>query len=227
MPAPTKALPTITPARTPGADPALGPCEPGVVHPYAQPVTGAAGSLGQPQPRCGALRAQRGKRMLDLRVVRLANPQKTISDCGEFRPQAGQRKSCSFAQPTRRSGQPPSATKGFPEAPGVGWASRRRRVRSCRRSRSTPGTSLQRGHVAPTRGQGYMMVEAIEKRSAKAAPRSETDDPNVSKPRRTYLYSLRKTSSRLSLYNLSFMRTFNLQKLADTGTVFDRAYCQQ
>ena len=31
----------------------------------------------------------------------------------------------------------------------------------------------------------------------------------------------------LSLYNLSFMRTPNLQKLADTGTVFDRAYCQQ
>ena len=31
----------------------------------------------------------------------------------------------------------------------------------------------------------------------------------------------------LSLYNLSFMHTPNLQKLADTGTVFDRAYCQQ
>ena len=27
----------------------------------------------------------------------------------------------------------------------------------------------------------------------------------------------------LSLYNLSFMHTPNLQKLADTGTVFDRA----
>ena len=31
----------------------------------------------------------------------------------------------------------------------------------------------------------------------------------------------------LSLYNLSFMHTPNLQKLADTGTTFDRAYCQQ
>ena len=31
----------------------------------------------------------------------------------------------------------------------------------------------------------------------------------------------------LSLYNLSHIRTPNLQKLADTGTVFDRAYCQQ
>jgi hypothetical protein len=31
----------------------------------------------------------------------------------------------------------------------------------------------------------------------------------------------------LSLYNLSFMHTPHLQRLADTGTVFDRAYCQQ
>lgn len=31
----------------------------------------------------------------------------------------------------------------------------------------------------------------------------------------------------LSLYNLSFMKTPHLQKLADSGTVFDRAYCQQ
>ena len=31
----------------------------------------------------------------------------------------------------------------------------------------------------------------------------------------------------LSLYNLTFMHTPHLQKLADSGTVFDRAYCQQ
>ena len=33
--------------------------------------------------------------------------------------------------------------------------------------------------------------------------------------------------ARCSFYNISFMSTPNLQKLADTGTVFDRAYCQQ
>ena len=48
------------------------------------------------------------------------------------------------------------------------------------------------------------------------------------KPKRNVLYivydDLRPD---LSLYNLSFMRTPNLQKLADTGTTFDRAYCQQ
>ena len=47
-------------------------------------------------------------------------------------------------------------------------------------------------------------------------------------PRRNVLYivydDLRPD---LSLYNLSFMHTPNLQKLADTGTTFDRAYCQQ
>ena len=31
----------------------------------------------------------------------------------------------------------------------------------------------------------------------------------------------------LSLYGNSFMHTPNLQKLADTGVVFDRAYAQQ
>ena len=47
-------------------------------------------------------------------------------------------------------------------------------------------------------------------------------------PRRNVLYivydDLRPD---LSVYNLSFMRSPNLQKLADTGVTFDRAYCQQ
>ena len=47
-------------------------------------------------------------------------------------------------------------------------------------------------------------------------------------PRRNVLYIIYDDlRPDLSLYNLSFMHTPNLQKLADTGTTFDRAYCQQ
>ena len=194
-----------------GRDPALGPCESGVVYPYAQ------------------LRDWRGGKFWG-NHSHDAKPY-VPNIVASFDPRPAKEKSCSFAQPTREEW---TATlrdaKGFVEAPGarLGFPSPSGSV--------VPAITIyawnefaEGGIVAPTRGQGYMMVEAIGEVFGKGrAAAAKTDDSKGSKRRRNVLYivydDLRPD---LSLYNLSFMRTPNLQKLADTGTVFDRAYCQQ